>query len=237
MPLAKHPKDAEPPWREWDRKAQKSGLRHAVYCVNGDQYTGEWQNNLKHGKGTYMCKSAKSIYEGDWKYGKRSGFGTYSVQNPITGEYVKVYSGCWKKNKQHGYGTYFYTDTEYYEGDWKAGQRSGWGRMHFANGDKYEGEWLEDKHCGQGMLQLANENRYEGSWKNGKKHGSGRFYYLDKGQLYEGTWVEDIPKCGTVVDFGRDEASMPTKYPLPEVKVADSDGVLQMAKSLLETQE
>ncbi|XP_018412758.1 PREDICTED: MORN repeat-containing protein 3 [Nanorana parkeri] len=237
MPLAKHPRDTEPPWREWDRKAQKSGLRHNVYCVNGDHYTGEWQNNLKHGKGTYMCKSTNSIYEGDWKCGKRSGFGTSSVQDPITGEYVKLYSGCWKNNKQHGYGTFFYRDTEYYEGHWKAGQRSGWGRMHFANGEIYEGEWLEDKHSGQGMLLLANENRYEGSWKNGKKHGPGKFYYLDKGQMYEGTWVEDIPKCGTVVDFGRAEAPMPTKYPIPEVKVADPEGVLQMARSLFEKQE
>lgn len=50
MPLTKHPREIEPLWREWDRKAQKSGLRHTVYCVNGDQYTGEWLNNLKHGK-------------------------------------------------------------------------------------------------------------------------------------------------------------------------------------------
>ncbi|XP_072272013.1 MORN repeat-containing protein 3 isoform X1 [Pyxicephalus adspersus] len=237
MPLTKHPRDTEPPWREWDRKAQKSGLRHTVYCVNGDQYTGEWLDNLKHGNGTYVYKNTKSIYEGDWKCGKRSGFGTYSVQDPITGEYVKVYSGCWENNKEHGYGTYFYTGREYYEGDWKNGQRSGWGRMYFANGDMYEGEWLEDKHCGQGMLKLANENRYEGSWKNGKKHGPGRFYYLDKGQMYEGTWVEDIPKCGTVVDFRREEASMPTKYPIPGVTVADPEGVLQIARTLLEKQE
>ncbi|XP_071999634.1 MORN repeat-containing protein 3 isoform X2 [Engystomops pustulosus] len=230
MPFVKHPKNIEPPWKDWDRKAQKCGLRHTVYCVNGDQYTGEWLNNQKHGKGTFLWKSTNSIYEGEWKCGKRSGFGTYNVEDPNTGEYVKVYSGSWKNDKKHGYGTYFYTDKEYYEGDWQDGQRSGWGRMYFANGDIYEGEWIEDKYCGQGMLRLANENRYEGSWKEGKKHGPGKFYYLDKGQMYEGIWVEDIPKCGSVVDFGRSEAPCPTKYPIPEVKVADPEGVLEAAR-------
>ncbi|XP_069820112.1 MORN repeat-containing protein 3 [Dendropsophus ebraccatus] len=231
MPFVKYPKSIEPPWKDWDRKAQKSGLRHTVYSVNGDQYTGEWLNNKKHGKGIFTWKSTKSIYEGEWKNGKRSGFGTYSEREPNTGEYVKVYSGGWKNDKKHGYGTHFFTDKEYYEGDWEAGERSGWGRMYFANGDIYEGEWREDKYCGQGMLRLANENRFEGSWKGGKKHGPGKFFYLDKGQMYEGIWVEDIPKCGTMVDFGRAEAPSPTKYPIPEVKVADPEGVLEAART------
>lgn len=50
MPVVKYPRAAEPLWHEWDRKAQKDGLRHTVYAVNGDQYTGEWLDNLKHGK-------------------------------------------------------------------------------------------------------------------------------------------------------------------------------------------
>ena len=64
----------------------------------------------------------------------------------------------------------------------------------------------------------ADENRYEGSWKVDKKNGPGKFFYLDKGQVYEGVWVDDIPKCGTVVDFGRDGAPDPTTYPIPEVR-------------------
>lgn len=50
MPLVKKPRTREPLWHEWDQKAQKHGLRHTVYDVNGDKYTGEWQDNLKHGK-------------------------------------------------------------------------------------------------------------------------------------------------------------------------------------------
>lgn len=50
MPVIKYPRIRDPLFYEWDRKAQKCGLRHTVYAVNGDQYTGEWLNNLKHGK-------------------------------------------------------------------------------------------------------------------------------------------------------------------------------------------
>ena len=70
-----------------------------------------------------------------------------------------------------------------------------------------------------GVLLIANDNRYEGQWKDGKKHGKGKFFYLDRGQLYTGVWCDDIPKCGTVEDFGRHEAPKPTTYPLPEVSV------------------
>ena len=64
----------------------------------------------------------------------------------------------------------------------------------------------------------ANENRYEGSWKDGKKNGAGKFYYLDSGQVFEGVWKDDVPKCGTMKDFGRDNAPDPTQYPIPDVR-------------------
>lgn len=64
----------------------------------------------------------------------------------------------------------------------------------------------------------ANGNWYEGSWREGKKSGRGKLYYPDKGQLYEGFWVDGDAKCGTLSDFGRDEAAMLTKFPIPQVK-------------------
>jgi hypothetical protein len=36
-------------WKESDLKAQKSGLRSTIHMVNGDEYTGEWKDNKKHG--------------------------------------------------------------------------------------------------------------------------------------------------------------------------------------------
>ena len=50
MPILKAPKKRLPPWKEWDKQAQKEGVRAPVYAVNGDVYTGEWHDNKKHGE-------------------------------------------------------------------------------------------------------------------------------------------------------------------------------------------
>ncbi|XP_002736816.1 MORN repeat-containing protein 3-like [Saccoglossus kowalevskii] len=237
MPHMKPPKRVQPLWKEWDYKAQKKGLHRTVYAVNGDEYTGEWLDNMKHGKGTNRWKKSGAIYDGDWKTGKRNGFGTLSIP-AVEGGFKKQYSGGWKNDKRHGYGTHFYNDTEYFEGEFYADKRSGWGRMYYADDSIYEGEWYDDKRNGQGMLRLANENRYEGSWKDDKKNGAGKFYYLDKGQMFEGVWVEDTPKCGTMMDFGREGAPEPTVYPIPTCELRDSEAVLQQAEDVfLQEQE
>ena len=67
------------------------------------------------------------------------------------------------------------------------------------------------------MSVQANGNWYEGAWQDGKKNGNGKFYYRDKGQLYEGFWVDGVAKFGTLSDFGRDEATNPTRYLIPQV--------------------
>jgi len=229
MPHLKESKEFKPLWVEWDYKAQKKGVRHTVYSVNKDEYTGEWLDNKKHGKGTYQWKATGCLYDGDWKDGKRNGFGTFSTPRD-GGGYQKQYSGGWKNDKRHGYGTHFYKADEYYEGEWYADNRSGWGRMYFSDGSIYEGEWYDDERCGQGLLRLADENRYEGSWKNDKKNGPGKFYYLDKGQMYEGVWLDGIPKCGEMKDFGREMAPDATQYELPPVELADPAQVLADAE-------
>uniref|UniRef100_A0A8C3N3M5 MORN repeat-containing protein 3 n=1 Tax=Geospiza parvula TaxID=87175 RepID=A0A8C3N3M5_GEOPR len=154
MPVIKYPRLRDPLFYEWDRKAQKSGLRHTIYAVNGDQYTGEWLDNLKHGKGTQIWKSTGAIYSGDWKFGKRDGYGSYSVLDPATKEYKRVYTGWWENDRRSGRGTFFYPNGELYEGEWSNGVRSGWGKMHYKDGSTYEGQWLMDQPNGQGLLQL-----------------------------------------------------------------------------------
>lgn len=85
-------------WKTADRRAQKEGLRNTVYYVNGDQYTGEWHDNLQEGKGTYKWKSG-AIYDGDFVSGERCGYGTYSVL--VGGVYRKLFTGEWKHDKRH----------------------------------------------------------------------------------------------------------------------------------------
>nr|XP_036870002.1 MORN repeat-containing protein 3 isoform X2 [Manis javanica] len=237
MPISKCPQKSEPLWKEWDQKAQKNGLRHQVYAVNGDCYVGEWKDNMKHGKGKQIWKKNGAIYEGDWKFGKRDGYGTLSLPDQEMGKYKRVYLGWWKKDKKAGYGIQFFGPRKYYEGEWCGSKRSGWGRMYYSNGDTYEGQWRNDKPDGEGMLRLENGNRYEGHWQRGMKNGSGRFFHLDHGQLFEGFWVDDVAKCGTLIDFGRDEAPEPTQFPIPEVKILDPDSVLEEALALFRKSE
>ena len=64
MPHLKGPKNTEPLWKEWDYKAQKKGIHHTVYSVNGDEYTGDWLDNKKDGmycqiKYTLLSPTAK----------------------------------------------------------------------------------------------------------------------------------------------------------------------------------
>lgn len=231
MPFLKRPPTSPPLSTLLDIKSQKCGLRHTVFSASGNEYTGEWQNNKKHGKGNQVWKKSGAIYNGEWKFGKRDGYGTYSILLPESKKYVKKYCGEWTDGKKHGYGTYFYKNSSVYEGEWSEDQRSGWGRIYYANGDIYEGKWLKDKNHGEGIFIFSNGNRYEGSWREGKKDGRGKFYYCDKGQLYEGLWVDGVPKCGTLSDFGRDGAPMPAKYQIPKVHLIDTQLVLREAES------
>ncbi|KAM8743195.1 MORN repeat-containing protein 3 isoform 1-T1 [Acanthopagrus schlegelii] len=231
MPYIKTSHKTQPLSTLLDIKSQKNGLRCTVFSVSGNEYIGEWQDNKKHGNGTQVWKKSGAIYNGEWKFGKCDGHGTYSVLLPETKEYAKKYCGGWKNGKKHGHGTYLYNSSAVYEGEWSEDHRSGWGRMYYESGDIYEGEWLKDKNHGQGIIRYANGNWYEGTWRDGKKNGNGKFYYSDRGQLYEGFWVDGVAKCGTLSDFGRDEAPAPTKYPIPQLHLVDMQLVLKEAQS------
>ncbi|VEL30736.1 unnamed protein product [Protopolystoma xenopodis] len=208
-------------WKIANDKANKNGLRSTFYSVNKDEYTGEWKNNKRHGnifnsRGTYKWNSKGLMYEGDWINGKRHGFGVLSVIGEDM-KHRKIYAGSWKNDMRDGFGENCYSDKEFYEGEWTKDLRSGWGRMYCKDGSIYEGRWREDKRCGDGMLRLPNENRFEGSWLNDMKNGRGKFFFLNSGQMMEGVWVNDIPKCCQMTDIGREQASRPTEFPIPEV--------------------
>nr|KAF6466389.1 MORN repeat containing 3 [Rousettus aegyptiacus] len=64
------------------------------------------------------------------------------------------------------------------------------------------------------------------------RNGTRRPRRTDHGQLFEGFWVDNVAKCGTMIDFGRDEAPEPTQFPIPEVKVLDPDGLLEEALAM-----
>ena len=76
--------------------------------MNGDNYCGEWENNLRCGLGVQNYKKDKTQYTGDWKNDKKEGEGILS--KIINGNYKGVYSGQWKDDKRDGAGVNFYHD-------------------------------------------------------------------------------------------------------------------------------
>lgn len=55
--------------------AKRQG-KGTYFCVNGDQYQGEYKANLRDGGGTYLLKNGEK-YVGPYKAGKRNGVGVY----------------------------------------------------------------------------------------------------------------------------------------------------------------
>jgi hypothetical protein len=51
-----------------------------MYYGNGRVYEGEWENDLKHGRG-YELFPNNSSYEGQYVNGKPEGVGTYNYAN------------------------------------------------------------------------------------------------------------------------------------------------------------
>ncbi|XP_065197741.1 MORN repeat-containing protein 3-like [Sycon ciliatum] len=229
MPMVKHPPPNEQLWKKKDRKADKHAKDHkCVYSMNGDEYRGDYECDKRHGKGIMNWKSKNMIYNGDWVEDKRHGYGLLS-KGDDKGGYMKEYAGGWKFDKRHGYGTAFYGGPSFYEGEWYAGKRHGHGRMVRADGSVYEGGWKDDKECGAADLSLPNGNFHKGEWKDGLMHGPGEYHYIDKGQLYRGTWVKGVPRTGTITEICRHSAPNPMKYPIPECDLLDIDGVLRTA--------
>ncbi|TKS84503.1 MORN repeat-containing protein 3 [Collichthys lucidus] len=220
-------------WRKPDSQSQYCRMLHEVYTPMEMNTAEKWQDDKKHGKGIQVWKKSGAIYRSTVVDGKmeRNMYVFYILLHmhaANTCMYTLIYFAFLQ-----GYGTYFYNSSAVYEGEWSEDQRSGWGRMYYGSGDIYEGEWMKDKTHGQGIIRFANGNWYEGTWRDGKKNGNGKFYYPDKGQLYEGFWVDGVAKCGTLSDFGRDEAPTPTKYPIPQVHLVDMQLVLREAQSTL----
>lgn len=173
---------------------------------NGDKYDGEWDDDMRNGKGTLIYKNGGS-YQGDWVNDKRHGSGVNKWPNG------DKYEGEWKENKKHGDGTYTFRDGGQYIGEWEEDQRCGdgettWangnhykgsyshnqrngkGTLTYADGGKYEGQWSRDMRHGLGINIWSNGNKYKGSWRRNLKHGKGILYLAD-GSRKEGDWVDD----------------------------------------------
>ena len=136
---------------------------------SGDQYEGEWINDLKSGLGEYQSKDG-DLYNGQWKEDKKHNQGTMIYKN---GE---KYEGEWKENKRDGSGTLF--DSEniiiqkglYIDDDFLEGYNDN--KYIYANGNIYEGELDDYFPYGYGIV-LNKEGKLisKGKFQKNKKTG------------------------------------------------------------------
>lgn len=80
-------------------------VRHGkgTYSERGNTYTGDWEDDKMHGKGTFAYAS-KAVYDGDWLSNQYHGAGKYTWPDGSS------YEGSWEENTLHGEGVY--TDSE-----------------------------------------------------------------------------------------------------------------------------
>jgi len=160
-----------------------------VFKKNGDTYTGQYEQNLKHGLGKMTYSSTfGSAEEGGDEGGEtkpRGGFyhgyftkglrGSPEKQDP-SGEGPKnegtftycngdVYIGQWKEGKKHGSGTYACAkDGTKLKGEWSKGQIQS-GQWIFPNGTFYSGKFRYNKPVGKGVWVFPNGNQLMGEYK------------------------------------------------------------------------
>ncbi len=116
------------------------------------------------------------IYKGEFQENKRHGFGTYTF---LDGE---IYTGDWKNNVRDGFGTNTFKSGEKYIGEYKKDLRDGFGTNYFANGEIYEGYWRNDQQNGLGVVLFSDEykgDKYIGYHQNNDMHGRGLYVWSD----------------------------------------------------------
>ena len=167
---------------------------------NGDTYTGDFENGLRHGVGT-LCTDTHT-YKGTWHGNKFHGLGTlhYATGEMYDGEFSNGlrhgigrlvestrawYRGEWRHDRKHGRGSW-HSDEGMYEGQFQNGRRHGSGTMTYTNGSTYKGHWSRGVRCGKGHLKGAS-TEYMGYWREDEYHGYGTLQCVSTG-TYEGHW-------------------------------------------------
>lgn len=154
------------------------------FCwTNGQEYDGEWYNELPHGKGVIIYNNGDK-YEGQFKAGQKHGKGTYYFADG------KIKIGIWKDNALNGECEIYYPNGGYYTGGIIDGKLHGYGRYEYSNGSVYIGEWEKGRKNGYGTLYYSPNDYFQGQFKKGKKDGEGLFVF-NNGDYVIGTWKQD----------------------------------------------
>ncbi len=132
---------------------------------NGNQYIGNWKDDVQSGQGEKTWSDA--VYTGSWENDKRNGQGELVSNNGNT------YTGDWKDDKKHGEGEFVLKNGNSYSGNWEDGNKHGQGIYTWKKHDKrctdldtfscyrkFEGKFINDI-FGKGVFTLKNGNTIE----------------------------------------------------------------------------
>ncbi|MDR2474375.1 MAG: hypothetical protein LBD45_00820 [Bacteroidales bacterium] len=156
----------------------RDGLGFSCFSY-GDEYTGEWKNNMLHGKGFYKWASGAE-YDGEWKNGKRNGKGYNKWADG------RECDGEWKNDNAHGAGIFKWKDGSVFEGTFKNGYMDK-GIKKYAKGEiisVQEGVWANNEAKFTGKITYADGGILEGENNSGKI--KGKLTYPD--HRFEGVW-------------------------------------------------
>ncbi|KAH8617048.1 putative MORN repeat [Trypanosoma vivax] len=173
------------------RNGTKHGLGMALF-PNGDAYSGEYDNNQRHGIGVYWWAQQGVIYTGRWHQGVRHGRGRIVYPDGSR------YNGTWARDVKHGTGYYQYADGSSYDGAWVHNKKHGYGVYRFTDGSSFHGSFVDNAFTAGEWRLASGVTRYYGNFEKGVPVGSGVYVhrlgstthgpFQQEGFYHEGEW-------------------------------------------------
>lgn len=135
----------------------RAAEQKTVTCPNGDVYTGEFKNGLRHGRGHMKYANGRE-YHGEWIADQRQGYGEQTWKdNP---KYIS-YQGYWTQNLPNGTGRLTFRSGQIYNGGFKDGRYQGVGWIVYPNGDMQHGNYVQNKREGDFILRTPAGKRWK----------------------------------------------------------------------------
>lgn len=144
-----------------------SSLEEKIQYLDGSEYIGQINNNLRQGKGKLFNPEKVVIYEGHWDNDKPHGFGRLIYENDL------LYVGDFESGTKNGEGKICSLNEKivYFKGSFKQGEKNGIGEEHFADKSIYIGNYSKGKRDGIGKYILPDGGYYEGQFTDDKIEG------------------------------------------------------------------
>lgn len=177
------------------------------YSNNQGVYTGDWEEDHRHGFGIYEYHVLESNggravrqskkYEGQWIHDRKNGSGTllFSDGTKLIGSWLDDVLDTRDRSCLEGYDD-GQNGVCRYVGEVCDGVPHGQGESrHEASGEVYEGAWITGRRSGHGVATLRDGSVYRGEWRNGRRNGYGVFDDIRTRARYDGKWVGGV-RCG-----------------------------------------